>query len=365
MRNKPYIPAGTRIGLLLCAALAASCGDADSPLPDGTSATPTEIRFAPAIKEASGQPSARAILTGTFFPNYINSIGNAEVNGRYGLFICRNGSATFESSMVRSNNMQATASNSTDLSTTWDYSYEGLQATFKKIYIHDKYPADFYAYSPWIAGIQRPDQIPYNFGNQYDLMYAEENDGNNANKNVTADGILKTVTFNFRHALAALCFKLKLKHSQSNVILTKIDLRKTAVAGSNTHLYSAGTFNAIDGTINSTTDANALTNDFPDITFSTNTNNFIDSYTLVAPTEDIDDKGIEVQFYINNVTEARTMTLTIERNHTEYNDGSTTHYGFRAGKIYTFEITVDNFLKLDKVTVSDSWIVEEQKDILI
>ena len=349
LRNNPV----RKICLFLGTAFAAAC--ADSPVPDGQPQAPTEIRFDAGIE---APVITRARIAGTSFPN----------NSSYGLFVCRHEDGVptiFQNSTAGNNNMRALVEViAAPPTTTWRYSYSNmLNTSFETVYINDKdYTTDFYAYAPWITGVTRPDQIPYVFTQQYDLMYATQN--GTSNRGVFSDGTTKTVSFTFRHALACLRFELKKKYSGDVVGIGYARLRKTANAGAQTNLYSTGTFNAMDGTFSGLNAVNELTYDFAD--FNIPDNPAYGAFeTLVVPSQDIDDKGLEVQFYSNVTSE--TMKLTIGRDHTKYYDDALGDYcyGFRAGKIYTFRITLDNYLKLDNVTVTDSWTVEETKDIKI
>jgi hypothetical protein len=326
---------------------------------------PTEVRFNPGV-EAS--VSTRSIVSGTGFPNYYTN--PVDVRGSYAIFICRHetGAPTeFQNSMASSNNIRAMAAVSGEAPATitqWHYSYSSsLNASFDNAYINDgEHTADFYAYAPWVAGVSRPDQIPYSFAQQYDLMYATQNNTTD-NRDVAADGIKKEVSFTFRHALACLRFQLKKKYQMNgdNIVLMYAELHKTTSADADTHLYSQGTFNAMNGEFSNLTNASTLRHDFADFALTDNISTYVGFETLVVPTN-INDGGIEVQFYFNNNTTAETLKFPIKR---EYTNDGTGHYGFQAGKIYTFQITVDNYLKLDGIKVSDQWIEEAEKTVTI
>jgi hypothetical protein len=358
MRNNPV----RRICLFLCTAFAAACST-DNPVPGERPAMLTEIRINPDIEVPA---VTRARVTGTGFPNYYAN--PVDVRGSYGLFICRHeygAPMEFLVSMAGSSNMRAMAEvTGAPASTSWSYSYSTrLDNSFGTVYINDEvYTADFYAYAPWIGNVVRPDNIAYSFTNQYDLMYATQN--GTSNRDIPSDGTTQPVNFTFRHALACLRFELKTKYSgDNNVNLYYARLRKTAQAGTNTNLYSTGTFNAMNGSVSNLTGVTELTHDFTDIGLNSSTYTAFE--TLVVPSQDIDDGGMEVQFYTNGNITAETMKFTIARDHTKYNDGTNDCYGFRSGKVYTFRITLDNYLKLDGVTVTEDWTTEPERAITI
>ena len=281
----------------------------------------------------------------------------------YGLFVCQEGT-TDKANAHKSNsyNLQATYYPALD---KWTYNYvsnlsSGALSTENRDKVtltarQDAKKADLYAYAPYVADAYAggPEAIPYNVGNytfngsatnyEIDLMYAVENaDSTNKGLDPEAEGSLNA-TFTFRHALSMLRFKIT---PHSGAYLAYKTIKATLNPGATvTKLYKTGTFNAVTGQFNDDgVEANSISESLTGGMWLTGY-----GYFLIAPTEVADDE----LYFTFTLQDGHTLQpYHLKKEHVKHDDGT---YGFKSGYIYTFNFTLDNYLFLDGINISDDW----------
>lgn len=223
--------------------------------------------------------------------------------------------------------------------------------------------ADLYAYSPWVqeAFLSGPTAIPFRAGQ--DIMYAVQNvpgyvpgpapDKLNRDLNPALDTPPLQATFYFRHMMARLLFKFKLKNEPANYMITRVTAHDNNPAGGTATLYSSGTFNAVTGTFNAEDAVEAseqilsITNHTGDVNSSTLEATIT---MLLVPTDiSVDD---ELSFTFTLVNGETFFPFVLKKEQVKHGDGS---YGFQAGYTYTFHFTLDNYVYFNGFTIDDSW----------
>lgn len=222
--------------------------------------------------------------------------------------------------------------------------------------------ADLYAYAPWTqdAYLGGPTQIPFTIGT--DLMYAEQNlpgyvpgaepDKKNTELNPALDTPPLKATFYFKHAMARLVFKFKLKNEPTTYVITHITARDNDPAGGSATLYSSGTFNAVTGTFNSdlveTTENVKLVSSLYGTVSSATTEATISMLIVPTPVS-VDD---ELSFIFTLANGETFLPFVLKKEHVKHSDHS---YGFQAGYTYTFHFTLDNYVYFNGLTIDESW----------
>ena len=306
--------------------------------------------------EATVSPDTRASITGTDFPK----------DATMGLFICKSGSYLPHTAGM--DNMRATRGE-----TSWSYSLStNLSISTGVLAITTKADcnADVYAYAPWMEGITNLEEIPYDAASQGDLMYAEENASATANRDIDP-GLDDpyTVRLRFRHALSRIRVGVRLARTgYYDPYMSSLTLRKTSAGTEDTRLYSNAVFNAIDGTFeeSSLRDTAQLVVNIPHnysykTNYITSSVNYLYNDLLVIPTEVSNDGDLELVLGIEDSPLADTYKIQLDD---ISNDGET---GFKAGCTYTFEFTIDNYLRLvpDSIFISDEWPAGETIEVSI
>ena len=172
------------------------------------------------------------------------------------------------------------------------------------------------------------------------------------------------LALNFHHVLAKLEFCLKIKNSLNSVSQHSVDsivIRKAG--GKTTQLYRTGTFNAITGVLTPATTADSVSvrSFFNDRNGNGGTGYF-DSTTpksfnvMLYPVDYVADGDLEVVLVIDGFRK----TFDITRENVKHSDGAT--YGFKAANEYKFNITIDNYVHLDGVTVKSDWPTDSYAD---
>lgn len=229
-----------------------------------------------------------------------------------------------------------------------------------------------YAYAPFIKGVESIESIPFTLGGNYngliDLMYARQNqDATNAC--LRPEGDKQPVTLNFRHSLALLNFRLKCKYAPTTMTVDAITLQKTSDREGDTPLYVSGKYNALrnefyelqHGPVKTNYRYSNTTNEFDSQNYSDYLFTLVPSLP-VDPSELVDsednplvpyvDESYEVVFTLNGHTLEYRYKIRAEDLLPEGGNGTPV---FEAGKTYTFNFIVDNYIHLDGVNVSDTW----------
>lgn len=281
----------------------------------------------------------------------------------YGLFVCQEG--TTDKAHAHKNNSYNLKASYNGTYNVWNYYYvsnfsSGAVSSEARDKVtltarQDAVKADIYAYAPYVEGAYNggPEAIPYNinysfYNNtdlnyEFDLMYAVENAGS-ANKGLDpeADGPLNA-TFSFRHALSLLRFKIT-PISSGSLYYSRITATLTPGA-TVTKLYKSGTFNAITGSFNeegAVTAESIIQGNIDDVSRY--------GYFLIVPTE-VEDDELYFTFRFEGYG-SDLQPFYLKKEHVKHSDGT---YGLKGGYIYTFNLTLDNYLYLDGITISEDW----------
>lgn len=285
-----------------------------------------------------------------------------------GLFVCEaeeDRPGLFKPHMKDMNNIRATWTKNRDIGTGatvpgFCFSYPSdLSMSFPILSISDfpGYNADIYAYAPWIGSISTPREIPYTFSSQTDIMRARENDGTD-NRNIEPDGTPKTIRLHFDHALTRIRVGVKLLNPGfDNASLSNLNIAKSD--GGSSHLYTSGTYDAIDDMFSNMAEASRLTLN-GQTGISTGSYSYLD--LMMAPTELMDDGDLEISFTINgfNFLKDEHKVYSIKKSDVQYDEGK---YGFRAGYTYTFLFDVDNYIHIaHPVRIDKEWTEDDSTD---
>lgn len=255
----------------------------------------------------------------------------------------------------------------------WKYSFENsLTSTFSHIYLLNPSVEVFtqglaiVAYAPYKEGSTAINNIKFKTGGDSksvtDLLWAIQNN-TEENAKIVPDGNAKAVKLTFKHALAMIrCgFKCKWNSQDANgnyvgstIKVTSISIKKKN--GGSTKLYTSGTFNAIDGSLKDMIEPDSLkiTTYYKNenYTFKYDAANYVYVPLLIVPTEYKNDGDYIIEFKFNNqlISEypIQMEDIRTRRNNTDI-------YAFDAGYTYTFNFTLNNYIQLDNVSVSDTW----------
>lgn len=297
-------------------------------------------------------------------------------DSQIGIFVCDHcdnaDSNPYASYGLGLNNVSATVASVTGTKQKWNFVFPTSAGTYSDFILTAKEDeeenpvnADVFAYYPYSAGISNLECIPFKAGlsyNTYGIMYAEENIGNSANKNIDprekdAEGNAKDadITFTFHHLLSLMSIKITMVNprynhpdSEGGTSMSNVSAVLTKKAG---HLYSSGVADAVHGRIY-------------DLKESGNTMTVYGSgveTTLLVPTqegEDYQDNDYELTFSIDKISFK--AKFPILREHLKHSDGS---YGFKAGYKYQFKFVYDNFLRFDGITI-EKWDTDENEIFL-
>ena len=302
--------------------------------------------------------------------------------GTYGIFVCKEGTTDKENSH-KDNSWNLRASY---LNNSWSYYYLDNLNTgaltsigYTNITItarDDGKMADLYAYAPYISDAFKfgPTAIPFSLSdndvNLFDLMYAEENRDQTKNKDL--DPLSEEIdtleaTFTFHHAMAMLEFEFNVKHYNPSSLSTnsskyKLDTikiqKKDPTANTTAKLFKKGFFNAKTGLFNEAqctpVDAISLACVSTEISpRSTAPEKPTIARMTIVPTQ-VEDDELQLVFILNGM-ESRPVDL--KKEDLKERDGN---YGFIGGYKYTFHFTLDNYLYLNGITISDEWPTEKQ-----
>lgn len=223
---------------------------------------------------------------------------------------------------------------------------------------NDNLTADLYAYAPWKQAAYNTGPTAIPFSRNENLMYAVQNTSRaNNNLNPASLGSL-SANFDFRHVMARLIFRFRLQNDNTTMSVALSSIRNNAPAGGTAVLYTSGTFNAIDGSLNDKHATDELTNvgsctayytDDPAVYHAQSAIDF----TLVPTDIAVDDEltfifssgGFKFPFFVLKRDWVK---------HAKANPGDPDVYGFKAGYTYTFYFTLDNYVRFDGFNIQ-SW----------
>jgi len=317
------------------------------------------LEVAPDPNEHGGNPGTKFTIEGATF-----SAGHT-----FGLYICKHedqannpGSLQFEEHNKGYNNVKVQKT-----ATSWSFYNSILKENLSQLYIStndDDVNADVYAYAPYVQNAVSPVEIPFNINLNQDLMYVTQNADHDVNKNMPPSSVESDLALNFHHVLTKLEFCIKIKNSLNSVSVHNVDSIVIRKAGAKTtELYRTGTFNAITGDLTpaTTSDSISVKSFFSDAngagrngTFNSTTPRSFN--VMLYPVDFVADGDLEVVLVIDGFRK----TFAITREDVKHLDGIT--YGFRASNEYKFNITIDNYVHLDGVTVKTDWPTDSYAD---
>lgn len=284
--------------------------------------------------------------------------------GNYGILVCVHGDAGYGQFKPATYNVRA-GWNETGFSGKWSFrdvvSYTSgalFTEASEKFFLmgrNDSKTADFYAYAPWVQSAyhHKPTDVP--FDRSMNLMYAAENNTDSNKSKDPADVNPLTATFTFQHAMARLVFRFKLNNTDdagtpNTTYYVSLASLKRSPSATGSHLYSGGRFNAIDGTFPTLTEVSEVSGGGCYVTRT----DYQDSFgILLVPTEVAADDELTFTFMSGGHT---LPPFVLKREMVKHSDGAT--YGFKAGYIYTFDFTLDNYVRFDKFDIA-AWTDEE------
>lgn len=287
----------------------------------------------------------------------------------FGLYICKHedqannpGSLQFEEHNKGYNNIKVLKT-----ATSWSFYNSVLRENLSQLYIStndDDVNADVYAYAPYVENAVSPVEIPFNINLNQDLMYVTQNADHDINKDMPPSDVESDLLLNFHHVLTKLEFCLRIKNSLNSVSVHNVDSIVIRKAGAKTtELYRTGTFNAITGDLTpaTTSDSISVKSFFSDAngagrngTFNSTTPRSFN--VMLYPVEFVADGDLEVVLVIDGFRK----TFAITRENVRHSDGTT--YGFKAANEYKFNITIDNYVHLDGVTIKTDWPTDSYAD---
>jgi len=351
--------------LLLAAllAVAPSCGKAGPERPGG-GVTEAVVHIQVGIDEA---PVATKAMV-----DFANG-------ARYGIFACTHEAspATFvpfnpACYNVRANRCPQTSGSDPDVyyypeGWGYNYVYEDDQVTpgtllapetfgtntFTLTQRRDDQHADLYAYAPWVqeANVSGPTAIPFETEQQLDLLYAQEN--GSANRDLDPASGPLAATFTFKHAMARLVFRFKLRYTPGYYYISTVKIARQNTAAPSVELWESGDFDAVTGTFvdnahKQVVDELSLSSRYPTVVQSKDSWASVIYY--IVPTEITADDELHFSFETSGQV---LQPYVLKKAHVKH-DGVDV-YGFQAGYTYTFDFLLDNYLYLDGFSVNTTW----------
>lgn len=346
--------------------------------------------------EVSDPHQSRSIVSGTSpFSNFT-----------FGLFINKHNDDSdvlepFSDNAVNWN-IKATQSGNTKNNWVWAYA-NASSTTFSPLTLYSPDPEnehiDLYAYSPWKSGVTLEKGYVFNLASQTqgnsnnieDVMYATYTGAGNLDKEIGEANL--PLGIQFHHALSRININLRLKNPQQAgydnwhyLCIRKIVLSRKS--GAATPLNIVGSMNPITHEL-TPVKSFETTQQIEGVTLTDNNRNTYRGYTLtqlknnnvhlivddnyrsydmlVYPTEYLQDDDFELKFYFDSdyESEALVQSFPIKMSDITHSDGVTT--GFKAGYTYKFYFTIDNFMRLSNIVISDEWetVGTEETEILI
>lgn len=287
----------------------------------------------------------------------------------FGLYVCKHedqagnpGSLQFEEHNKGYNNIKVIKT-----ATTWKFYNSVLKENLSELYIStndDDVNADVYAYAPYIGDAVSPAEIPFNINLNQDLMYVTQNADHDINKNMPPSSVESDLALNFHHVLTKLEFCLRIKNTMNSVSVHTVDSIVIRKAGAKTtELYRTGTFNAITGELTpaTTSDSISVRSFFCDANGGSRNGSFNSTTprsfnVMLYPVDFVANGDLEVVLVIDGFRK----TFAITRENVRHSDGTT--YGFKAANEYKFNITIDNYVHLDGVTIKTDWPTDSYAD---
>ena len=297
-----------------------------------------------------------------------------------GIFICRTAAGGY-TAPTQASEFVAYAQGDINLcarntGSGWVYRMEDKGSTFSYLYITndkvDPHNADFYAYSPYVAGVRDLNAISFDLISttadkrqyQNDIMWAMENCNTTTNKNITPDNTPKQIKFHFHHALAKIIFRFRVQKyklsddlcDSTQVEVSSIRLIKKQDA---LPLFTKATLNAMKNSDNFTLSNPVDTMTVTYYNSATKEYVLIESYRnfpfLVAPVDasgitNADDVVYLAEIFLNGTEK---LQFPITKKMITHSDNATV--GFKAGYSYTFSFLIDNYLHLDNITIDQNW----------
>lgn len=252
--------------------------------------------------------------------------------------------------------------------TTWTYKnvasyatgelYSSGGNTFILFGRNDNQTADLYAYAPWSLDAYASGPLAIPFSRDKDLMYATQNTARENHNLNPASGSPLNAAFSFRHVMTRLIFRFRLLNDNTTMSVTLSSIKNNHPAGGMAVLYTSGTFNIIDGSLNDKQSTDELTNVKSCTAYYTDDPAVYDSrsaidFTLVPTDIAVDDEltftfssgGFKLPFFV------------LKRDWVKHSDGTT--YGFKAGYTYTFYFTLDNYVRFDGFDIQEWGAMED------
>ena len=269
----------------------------------------------------------------------------------------------FELYGSRYKNIRALYSETTP-SKPWRFNFESASTPFDDIYLIKPTVTAYetglsvVAYAPWIANVQSITEIPFYLGghseDMVDLMWARQNthDGSvnpvDAGKNykIIPDGNAQPVKLTFQHALSLLKVGFRCRYEGSVITVSSIKLKKKD--GGTTPLMISGKFNAMTGTLSESVTASYLAYDYTgeSYVFQYSEDGYLYVPMLIFPQEYKADGDYILEFQFDGHDLGAEYEIRL----------SDVAGGFKAGNVYTFNFTLDNYIQFDGVHVSTDWV---------
>lgn len=214
----------------------------------------------------------------------------------------------------------------------------------------DDQHADLYAYAPWnqAAYLSGPTAIPFETSARPDLMYAQENGIGNRDMDPAAGGL--SATFTFKHAMARLVFRFKLRHDYDSASKYLINTVDVARLDESVPLCISGTFNAVTGSFADKETASTLRLTSATYAEVVSKDTWASMSVLLVPMDITADGQLSFSFVTSGgVLKPYVLKLA----HVQH--GTSGVYGFQGGYTYTFDFLLDNYLYLDGFSVNTTW----------
>lgn len=332
-----------------------------------------QTQFVLNVEVDQAAPESKAVLTGKQF-------GSGETIGLF-VYYGQEGVYPHTSLMPYSDrykNVRAVRETVATREGNWRYKFNGSDGEFYNFYFMSPslealgQGLTIYAYAPYIKGTESIDNIPFTLGGNYngliDLMYAKQN-SESVNACLLPEGGTHEVTLTFRHSLALLNFRLKCMYAPTTMTVDAITLQKASDSEGYSPLYVSGKYNALTNEFHGLQQGQIRTNyRYGNTTNEFDSNNYKDYLFTIVPNLPLDPSlpfDPENNPQMSYVDESYEVVFTLNGHTLEYrykiraedllSDGGTGAPVFEAGKTYTFNFIVDNYIHLDGVNVSDTW----------
>lgn len=302
------------------------------------------ITFSPQIMHVTDAARAPfALLTDSFPPNNTYKLG---------FWISKTGDTTYSAYTKGMANMEADYLPGKVINgirdDVWSFNY--ADDTHRRLGIKIDESVDIYSYFPYSKGADNLKAVSFRSGCD-DLLYADPVKG--VFSNVAGE---KSINLHYRHALTCIQIKLTCEHS-ARISFDKILIEDIKADTDDWILYAGGTLDVTTGIVTPTGLTDKVELDSIGITIDTE-KVIPPLYIMLPAISNYSDKRFNIHFFFDGKKTPVPLPLS---NQMTVSGETKEVTSFEKGKMYIYEVTLDNQLRFSTVKVSqaDKWKAKE------